>query len=433
MMGSERHQVKDEMDLLKHQLLIIGGGAAGLMAAITAKDSGMDVAIVEGNDRIGKKILTTGNGRCNITNEYLDDDSMAVRYHSHNAGFPIAALKQFTVQNTIDFFHMLGLPLTTLEEGKMYPMSMQASSVLDIFRLALEERGIPLYLKHKVTDISRSERGFELICQTDEQESALLYSEKIILCTGGKSAPHTGSDGSGYTLAERLGHSLIAPIPALVQLKLDYRRLQALSGVKFDGAAKIFVGRTCAKTQFGEILFTDYGISGPPILQLSRTASYHLHKKDPVTIVVDMMHNRSEQELQDFLETHWGIFGHRSVADSLLGIIHKRIIPVLLKEAGIEQIHKPCWELQWKEKRNLLKLLKHWEFKVTDTNKFANSQVTAGGIDTREVDEHTLESKLIPRLYFAGEILDVDGDCGGYNLQWAWSSGYAAAKACSQR
>lgn len=416
---------------MAHELLIIGGGAAGLLAAITAKDMGIDAAIIESNDRIGKKILTTGNGRCNITNATVDD-TLERRYHCTNTSFPLPVLKAFSLQDTIGFFHMLGLPLTTLEEGKMYPLSLQASSVLDIFRLALEDRGIPLYLKHKVTSVTPGNGGFKIQCQTEEGERT-LRSQKVLLCTGGKSAPQTGSDGSGYALARSLGHRMVPTLPALVQLKLDYRNLKALSGVKFEGTARILVDGKAEDSQSGEILFTDYGISGPPVLSLSRLASRHLSRQARVTLAVDMLPGRSEEELEDFLEGHWGLFGHRSVHDSLIGIVNKKLIPTLLKEAGVENLHKPCWELIWKEKKALLRLLKAWEFHVTDTNSFANAQVTAGGIDTSDVDELTLESKLVPGLYFAGEMLDVDGDCGGFNLQWAWSSGYAAAKACGRK
>lgn len=423
---------------MKHKLLVIGGGAAGLTAAITAKDKGIDAAIIEANDRIGKKILTTGNGRCNISNQFIDDSIdkhpssvFPVRYHSDNRDFFIPVLKKFTVKDTINFFSTLGLPLTTLEDGKMYPLSLQASSVLDIFRLSLEDRGIPLYSGHKVIDIKPVKSGFKVYTKTSEGEE-VFQCDNLIFCTGGKSAPATGSDGSGYNIVKKLGHSIIPTIPAIVQLKLDYKNLKALSGIKFDGFAEVFVDSKPARKEFGEILFTDYGISGPPILQLSRTASYNLSKNRDVRLKVDMLPNLSVDDVENFLETHWALFGHRAIADSFIGIINKKLIPILLKEAGVSDIHKPCWELDWKEKKSIYALLKGWEFKVIDTNSFSNAQVTAGGIDTREVDAETLESKIIPGLYFAGEVLDVDGDCGGFNLQWAWSSGHVAAQACAQ-
>lgn len=425
-----------------HKLFIIGAGAAGLMAAITARDFGIDTAIVEGNDRIGKKILTTGNGRCNITNRSttMESDETAAllrKYHSNQADFPLPVLQQFGVHHTIEFFNMLGLPLTDLEDGRMYPMSLQAGSVLDIFKLALEERNVPVYFKHKVLDVTVSmdhHPRFTIHClkKTDEEteEEVVITSDYLFLCTGGLTAPRTGTDGSGYTLAQRLGHTLIEPLPAIVQLKLDYPHLKALSGIKFEGMAHMIVDGQTKRSEYGEILFTDYGISGPAILQLSRVASYNLAQDKSVVISVDLMPSRSEEEVVDFLETHWGTFGYRTVSDSFIGIINKKLIPVILKEAGINlQPNLLCQDLMWKTKKKIFRIMKRWEFIVTGTNSFTFAQTTAGGIDTLEINKRTLESKLVPGLYLAGEVMDVDGDCGGYNLQWAWSSGYAAAKA----
>ena len=406
--------------MLKHDLIIIGGGAAGLIAAITSKDMGIDVAILEGTDRIGKKILTTGNGRCNITNT----NTSPIMYHSNNQGFYDSTLEAFGYIDTENFFNSLGLPLISLEEGKLYPMSLQASAVLDIFRLALEEKEIPIYLNTKVKEITPSKNGFIIHTSSDE----IFEAEKIILATGGVSAPKTGSDGSGYSIAKQLGHKMITPLPALVQLRLSYKSLKALSGVKFQGTAEIIADGTSLRKEVGEILFTDYGISGPPVLQLSRTAAYALRTKNNVLIKIDLMNMFSKEALKDFFENHWATFSYRSVFDSLIGILNKKLIPIVLKESGIFSIHKPCSDLDWEEKKNLLNLLKEWEFEITSTNSFNDAQVTAGGIDVLDVNEKTLESKLIPNLYFAGEILDVDGDCGGFNLQWAWSSGYVAAK-----
>lgn len=403
-----------------HEIIVIGGGASGIMASITAKDMGKDIAILEGNSRIGSKILTTGNGRCNITNKNI----ITSRYYSNNPSFFEYALNNFTINETINFFYSLGLPLTTLDGDKMYPLSLQASSVLDIFRMAIEDRNIPVYLNSKVNGIKKTNKGFKI--NTDMGET--YECKKLILCCGGKSAPSTGSDGSGFNLAKTLNHSIINPIPALVQLKLKYNNLKALSGVKFNGFAEILVDGTSVKKEFGEILFTDYGISGPPILQLSRIASYALSQGKSVALTVDMIPDLNKKDTLEFLENHWGIFNYRSVLNSFIGLINKKITPILLKEASITNIHKPCYELDWMEKQKIVDLLKNWTFEVYDTNSFKNSQVTAGGINTSEINPMTLESNIVKNLYFAGEILDVDGDCGGFNLQWAWSSGFIAGK-----
>lgn len=402
------------------KVIIIGGGAAGIIAAISAKDSGHDVSILERNDRVGKKILMTGNGRCNITNNNVNE----TRYHSDNKNFFAFALNTFSKDDTINFFNMLGLPLETLDGGKMYPMSLQASSVLDILRLALEDRGIPIYTDSKVIKIKKEKNLFKLICSNDN----IYECDKVILASGGKSAPKSGSDGLGLSIASELGHSIINTFPALVQLKLNHKSLKALSGIRFDANTKILVDNKVKRTEFGEILFTDYGISGPPILQLSRIASLNTASKKKVNLEIDILPNIKDCDVIEFFENHFGAFSYRSIFDSLIGIIHKKIIPVILKEAGILDIHKPCYELDWNEKNNLFKLLKQWNFEVIGTNSFDNSQVTAGGVNTKEINEKTFESKLVPGLYFCGEILDVDGDCGGFNLQWAWSSGYIAGQ-----
>lgn len=402
-----------------HEIIVIGAGASGIMAAITAKDRGEDVAILESKSRIGNKILSTGNGRCNITNKNID----FCRYHSKNTHFFESVLNSFTLEDTINFFNSLGLPITTLENGRMYPLSLQASSVLDILKMAIEDRNIPVYLNSKVTNIIFNKKSFKIHCNEE-----IYDCNKLILCTGGKSAPNMGSDGSGFTLCKNLGHNIIPPLPGLVQLKLSYNHLKALSGVKFNGYVYIVVDNKIQKKEYGEILFTDYGISGPPILEISRIASCNLFNKKSVKIKIDMLPDFEEKDLVKFLENRWGTFGYRSIFDSFIGVINKKIIPILLRESLVEDIHKSCSELNWQEKKNICHFLKSWEFTVYDTNSFKNSQVTCGGVDTSQVNNITLESKKIKNLYLAGEVLDVDGDCGGFNLQWAWSSGFAAGK-----
>jgi predicted Rossmann fold flavoprotein len=404
--------------MIYHDIIVIGGGASGIMAALTAKDLKKDIAIIEGTSRIGNKILSTGNGRCNISN--LNITSPFINYQSNNPDFYSSCLNTYTVEYTKNVFLSLGLPLTELENGKLYPESLQASSVIDIFRLALDEAGIPIYSNCKVKAITKK-GGFTI--STSNEEMPEFKCKKLLLACGGKSCAKTGSDGSGYKLATNLGHSLITPIPAIVQLKLDYPYLKALSGIKFIGNASIYINNKLIRSEEGEILFTDYGISGPPILQLSRIASNALLNKQTVNLKIDMMPNKTFEELENFIEGHLAIFSHRSISNALIGIVNKKLIPTLIKNAGISNIHSSCYDIEWIYKNKLIKSLKEWDFKCIDTNGFNNAQLTAGGINTKEVTETTLESKIIKDLYFAGEILDVNGDCGGYNLQWAWSSG----------
>lgn len=407
-----------------HEIIILGGGASGIVASIISKDMGSDVAILESNDRIGKKILTTGNGRCNITNENISN----CKYYSNNNNFYKFILSQFTLEDTKNFFNSLGLPLITLNEGKIYPMSLQASSVLDILRLAIEDRQIPIYFNNKVKNIKKSNKEFVI---TTENE--IFQCKKLILASGGMSAPNTGSDGSGFKLAKNLGHNIIHPVPGLVQLKLDFPYLKSLSGIKFDGNVKLPLDNKILREEFGEILFTDYGISGPPILQLSSLASKLLYNNKKVYLQIDILPNMSKEELINLLENHWGTFYYRTIHDSFIGIINKKLIPTLLKYCGIKNIHMPCQDISWQEKEKIFNTLKNWTFIITGTNSFKNSQVTCGGVDTSQVSNKSLESLKVKNLYFCGEILDVNGDCGGFNLQWAWSSGCIAGKNASSR
>lgn len=413
---------------MHHDLIIVGGGASGLIAAITAKDFGIDVAIVEGTDRIGKKILTTGNGRCNISNNCITPPF--INYHSSNPNFPFTALDKLSLEDTKNFFLSLGLPIIALPTGKLYPQSLQASSVVDILKMAIEDRNIPLYTNCKIKDIHKG-KNFKL--STTNEEYKLFTANKVVLACGGKTAPKTGSDGSGYNLAKSFGHSITPLVPGIVQLKLDYPSLKALSGVKFDGYATLLVDNEIVKKDFGEILFTDYGISGPPILQISALASQSIFNKKKTEVVVDLLPNYSKEDLEDFLECHFVLLSHRPIINALIGVIHKKIIPILLKECGITNLQMPCYELSWKEKMKLVSTLKAWKFTCTGTNDFNQAQVTVGGVNTKDIHYDTLESKLVPNLYFCGEILDVHGDCGGFNLQWAWSSGYTVATSIAEK
>lgn len=405
--------------MIYHDIIIIGGGASGLMAAITAKDLGKDIAIIEGTDRIGKKILATGNGRCNISNGRIAYPYNT--YHSENEKFYTNCLNNLNIEDTRSLFLSLGLPITELERGKRYPSSLQSSSVVDILKMSIEEREIPLYTNCKVNSIHK-EKKFKI--STSNEEHPLFSCNKLVLACGGKSAVKTGSDGSGYKLAKSLGHTITSTVPGIVQLKLDYPYLKALTGIKFEGKVSVYVNDELIREDTGEILFTDYGISGPPILQLSAIASRALSKNSKVELKIDMMADKSFDEVDNFIQGHLSIFSHRSISTALIGVINKKLIPILLKDIGITDIHTPCYDLDWKEKELISSRFKEWTFRCSDTNGFHNAQLTVGGVNTFEVNSETLESKIVPGLYFSGEILDVNGDCGGFNLQWAWSSGY---------
>lgn len=404
----------------KAKVIVVGGGAAGLVAATIAAREGADVTILERNQRVGKKILATGNGRCNLTNLNMDIS----HFHGKNPKFAYSALKTFDNGQTIDFFEDLGITHKVEEGGKVFPYSNQASSVLDVLRYEIERWSIETVLEAEVKEIRKNKKGFELLTKDGQRH----FAQKVILATGGKAAPNLSSNGNGYLLAEKLGHTLVEPFPALVQLKLEEPFLKQIKGIKFEGTAEIILnGRSQAHEQ-GEILFTDYGISGPPILQLSRIAAENLRRGREVWLKVVLLDKWSPEELAQYLQKRWEANPTKSIFFSFVGLINKQLIPVLLKEVGIEDIHKPVAEVSNREKRSLLEILQNWTFQVKGTNSWTAAQVTAGGIDVSEVNPTTMESRLVPGLFFAGEVLDIDGDCGGYNLQWAWSSAYVAGK-----
>lgn len=411
---------------MRHQTIVIGGGAAGIFAAIVAKDFGQDVAILEGGSRVGRKLISTGNGRCNITNRRIAPPYK--QYHSlTNPDFYRSALDQLTVDDTIEYFSFLGLPIVEQTKGRMYPQNLQASSVVDILRLNLEERNVPVYLETKVIDIVVDENG-EFILHTTGA-FPVFKAQKVIVATGGVSAPETGSDGSIYPILKKLGHRITPLLPTIVQLKLDYPHLKSVAGVRFDALAKVSVDGEIKRTDLDEVLFTPYGISGPAIYTICREASLGIFYQKRVLIHLDLFPNQSAKELADQLDNHFAISSHRTLFNALNGVLHKRLIPALVKDARLPSIHLPVSKLSYYDRQRLYGLLKNWTFTCVDTNGFQAAQATIGGVDTRDVDPDTLESKKIKHLYFCGEVLDVDGDCGGYNLQWAWSSAYVAGKA----
>lgn len=403
------------------KVLIVGGGAAGMMAAISAKINGAEVVVLERNNRVGKKILATGNGRCNYTNINLSIDN----YHGKNPKFAYSCLSKFGVAETLDFFERLGITPAIEEKGKVFPLSFQSSSVLDVLRFELEDLGVELLTDVFVIGINKGEK-FELILEDGRK----VYGDKVILATGGCAAPNTGSDGNGYTLAKSMGHSIVEVFPGLVQLKLEGDIFKQVDGVKFVGTAGLYVGNELIKEDRGDILFTNYGISGPPILQLSRTALEYLNNNKAIELKVSIIDRKTEKELFDYLIYRFGFMAKKTIEKGLIGLINKRLILPILKEVNIDK-NKQIAYLSNEEVRRLANILTDWRFNISGSKSFKDAQVTAGGINTDEIDSSTMESKLVEGLYFAGEIVDIDGDCGGFNLQWAWSSGYIAGENAS--
>lgn len=412
------------MTAVKKQVIVIGGGASGIMAAITAARMGAKVTILERNPRIGKKILATGNGRCNYTNIHADISC----YQGLNPRFAHSALAGFTVQETLNFFERLGITPKIEELGKVFPMSDQASSVLDVLMYELKETGVNIVCEAYVRSIAQKKNAFIVKLENNAE----FKGDSVILAAGGKAMPSSGSDGNAYEIAEKLGHSLTAIFPALVQLKLEGGFFKQIEGVKFVGTAQILHDHKTVAQDSGDILFANYGVSGPPILQISRKAGQLLQENKEVLLKLTILDKFTKEKLRELLTARFQNSPRKTLELSLVGLINKRLIPVLLKEAGITDLKCPAANVSAKERERILAILQDWRFAVRGTKSWPSAQVTAGGIATSELNPNTLESKIVKGLFFAGEIIDIDGLCGGFNLQWAWSSGFIAGTNAAQ-
>lgn len=415
---------------------VIGGGAAGLMAAIAAAMTEQaqrrigKVVILEAQERVGRKLLATGNGRCNLSHAAWTPE----HYHGRESRFALGALNRLDVAQTLDVFRQMGLLCRVEEDGRIFPYSLQASSVLDILRLRLERLGVLTCTSFKVDKLvppAHGSTGFRL----QAMDGRSIQARSVVVATGGLAAPTFGCDGSGYRLMARLGHRLIEPFPAIVQICTPQAFVRPLAGIKCDGVASVVADNKALRTEKGEILFTDYGLSGPPILQLSRlVGAYHRSQYDvpDILIQIDFLPELSLADTGNWL-------AERSLADPdcplpefLTGLIHKKLGQALLKQAIGRPLNGPCSTLTAAERKSLVQLLKAWTVPATGTRDWSQAQVTAGGLDVSQFQPGTMESRLVPGLYAAGEILDIDGDCGGFNLQWAWSSGWLAGRRSSE-
>ena len=397
---------------------IIGGGAAGLAAAAflgrEAARQGRSVRLVlcEKAPRVGKKLLATGNGTCNLTNRQADPS----HYHG-GVNFTAPALAAFPPQACLDFFASLGVVCAPREEGREYPLCQQAAAVLDCLRLELSRLGVTVRTECEVTALQPSRHG--LVVQTTADA---VVADTVILATGGAAAPSLGGSVGGYALATALGHRKTPLFPSIVQVKTDVAYIKAMKGLRTDATVTFCLdGKPlCARTD--ELLFTEYGVSGPAVMHISRAVGdWERQKRGTMTAQIDLLPAMSEEQLRAHLSTRPA----RTAEDFLTGLLHKRIGQTVCRAAGLSLSDTVT------DTAALARAIKQFTVTVYGTQGFGGAQVTAGGIDTRDVDPVTMASRLVKGLYLVGEVLDVDGDCGGYNLQWAWASAYAAAQAMS--
>ncbi|MCR4991035.1 MAG: aminoacetone oxidase family FAD-binding enzyme [Lachnospiraceae bacterium] len=402
---------------------IIGGGASGMAAAVFASKRGDEVTVLEHNDRIGKKILQTGNGRCNLTNSTLEGPVHGNFSSLSPSGIRFCddVIKRFGYKETLRFFKSLGLEFR--QRGDLvYPKSDQASSVLDALRFALEELKVSVKTGIEVRSVKKEkDKGF--IIKTDD---GTFSCDRLIIAAGSKAAPQTGSDGSGYAIAESFGHRIERPMPALVPLKCKGDFFKSVSGVRCPVKLSLSDGDKVIYNESGELQYTQYGISG--IVTMNISNRLHLCKKNAF-VFIDHMENDSKDELCSMLMERRERFRNRSVKDLMTGVINKKLFEMLLKESGID-MNREVFLISDEEIKTLASHIKEFKIKIEGTMGFDHSQICMGGIDPVELDEN-MQSRIVPSLYFCGEIIDAHGDCGGYNLQLCWSTG-AIAGSCGE-
>lgn len=442
--------VKKDMDkrnmdkAIENRVVVAGGGASGLMAAITAAENGATVTILEHKDRVGRKILMTGNGRCNLTNmsdvrgKYYssDPDSLDRIYDT---------LVRFDAGKTRDFFKRLGLYTKEKRDGGVYPVSEQAAIVLDVLRSACDRLGVRIRTDCEITAVRPARTGggtvsvTQYICMDQEQrkqnrgkgrmisKKEEIKYDRLILAVGGKAAPVSGSDGSGYELVKKLGHSIIEPLPALVQLRCEGSFFKALSGVRAQGRVGLLIDGRETASEEGELQLTDYGISGIPVFQLSRLASravYDGKQCDASINFISYIAEDSSGIFDEVIDNHMKKFSYKTVEEFLAGMVHKKVAAVVCKQNGIAS-GMTVGQTGAARLADCIGMLADFRVKVTAPNSFENAQVCCGGVPLGEVDENFM-SRRHSGIYLVGELLDCDGICGGYNLQWAWATGAIA-------
>ena len=397
-------------------IIIIGAGASGMMAALTAAEvPDRKVILLERQQRAGRKLLATGNGRCNLTNTGATIEN----YHGESRDFAAPALDAFPPQAVLDFFHDLGL--VTVEEygGRIYPLSDSANSVLDVLRFHLEAKGVELKAAEPAREVKREKQGFTIV--TDSER---LHADKLIIACGGAAGAKLGGVSDGYELLKMMGHKRTALYPSLVQLVTAPEYPRALKGVRADCALRLYAGENLLAESKGELQFIETGVSGPAVFDLSRSAATG---GKGLTLSADFLRDYDEASLLAFLKQRRASLPDLPAGDMLTGVVHNRLGKMLIKYTGLNATAS-LRELDDRVLGKLVGTCKDFRLPVQGTEGFDKAQVTAGGVKTSGFNPETLESWFVPGLFACGEVLDIDGDCGGYNLQWAWASGRLAGR-----
>lgn len=404
---------------MKKRVVVIGAGASGMTAAIFAARAGAETTLLEHKDRPGKKLLSTGNGKCNLSNRRLEDRF----YRSGEPGFPMEVIRGFPLKRTLDFFEGLGIVIRD-RDGYLYPRSGQASSVAEVLKSEIRDSGIRLETNCNVRGVRtlREDTAGRFAVLTD---SGTLDADAVVLACGSKAAPATGSDGSGYGLAKSLGHTIIKPLPALVQLRCREKFYKQIAGIRIEAGVSLWSGGERLAEDQGELQLTDYGLSGIPVFQVSRFAARALDEGKRVTARIDFFPGIPESRVRDMLWERAARRPQRAMEEFFTGWLPDKLSRFFLTYLGIRG-ERTAASLSKRDLKALAGIIRAFETGIAAVNSFEHAQVCCGGVDVREVSPRSMESRKRKGLYLAGELLDVDGICGGYNLQFAWSSGAIA-------
>lgn len=405
-------------------VVVIGAGPAGMMAAFRAAKKGARVALVDKKEEPGKKILMAGGGRCNVTQDECDIFELSKKY-GRNGKFLISALKEFGPSRLRGFLQDRGVDTKVEKSGKVFPVSDKAQDVLDAFNSALKENGITFLYKAHVDDFILEENRIVKIKLRKRE----IYPENVIIATGGMSYPATGSTGDGYEWVEKMGHKIIKPKPILVPIKTKDDWIGELQGVSLTNVLlNVYQGGKKKSCAIGDMIFTHFGISGPLVLNMSKEIS-GLQEKDSsqIKLSIDLKPYLTFEQLDEIIRNDLEKNANKNLSNCLSNLFTPKLLDFLLRYSGLD-LEKHAAKISKKERHCLVNLFKHLEISFDELFGFERAMVTSGGVSIKEIDSKTMQSKIVENLYFAGEILDVDGPTGGYNLQACWSTGFLAGE-----